>query len=252
MALVPDHPCSEEDRTHEATAQPCPGGSHSSWSSTPCRRKNDDSVERSLTTVHEVHQKALATISTLEKEIERLNCTQAHSQSRARSKSGDHWRPSGEGQKRRCCQVRFADEPAPSQSANPKTPLGEEGSEGRGSDLEEPLELKLTVASFLWGMLETLDDEGEKMPPESAILDFSLWVPWKAERSETQDWWRELSAVPGKEDARKLAREVRASFRFPWQLWELDSREATLQAPPALPCLHRKRFMPPANSIFCM
>ena len=31
---------------------------------------------------------------------------------------------------------------------------------------------------------------------------------------------------------------------------ELDSREATLQAPPALPCLCQKKFMPPANSIF--
>ena len=88
------------------------------------------------------------------------------------------------------------------------------------------------------------------MPPEPAILDFSLWVPWKAERCETPDWWMELSAVPGKEDARKLAREVRASFGLPRQLQELDSREATLQAPPALPCLCRKRFMPPANSIF--
>ena len=30
----------------------------------------------------------------------------------------------------------------------------------------------------------------------------------------------------------------------------MDPREATLQAPPALPSLHRNRFMPPANSIF--
>ena len=60
----------------------------------------------------------------------------------------------------------------------------------------------------------------------------------------------ELSPVPGKEDARKLAREVRASFGLPWQLQELGSREATLQAAPAPPCLHRKRFMPPANTIF--
>ena len=95
-----------------------------------------------------------------------------------------------------------------------------------------------------------MDDEGKKTPPEPTILDFSLWVPWKAERCKTPDWWMELSAVPGKEDARKLAREVRASFGLPRQLWELGSREATLQAPPAPPCLHRKRFMPPANSIF--
>ena len=149
MASVPDHPCNEEDQTCEAAVQPHPGGSHSSRSSDPHRRKNNDSVERSLAMVHEAHQKALATVSTLEKEIERLNCTQAHLQLRARSKSRDCQRPSGERQKRRCCQVRFADESAPSQSADPKTPLGEEGSKGRGSDLEELPELKLMVASFL-------------------------------------------------------------------------------------------------------
>ena len=60
----------------------------------------------------------------------------------------------------------------------------------------------------------------------------------------------ELSAVLGKEDARKLAREVRASFGLPWWLQESGSKEATLQAPPVLPCLHRQKFMPPANSIF--
>ena len=60
----------------------------------------------------------------------------------------------------------------------------------------------------------------------------------------------ELFAVLGKEDARKLAREVRASFRLPWWLQELGSREATLQAPPAPPCLCRQKFMPPADSIF--
>ena len=62
MASVPDHPRSEEDQTHEATVQSCPGGSHSSRSRAPHRR-NNDSVERSLTTVHEAHQKALAAVS---------------------------------------------------------------------------------------------------------------------------------------------------------------------------------------------
>ena len=68
------------------------------------------------------------------------------------------------------------------------------------------------------------------MPLEPTILDLSLCVPWKAERCETPDWWMELSAVLGKEDARKLAREVRASFGLPRQLQELGPREPTLQA----------------------
>ena len=112
MAKVPDNPCSGEDQMHEATAQSHPGGSDSSRSRTPCRR-NDDPVGQTLAMVGEVHQKALSTISTLEREIERLHCTRAQSQLRARSKSRDCHRPSGEGQKRRCCQVRFADKPAP-------------------------------------------------------------------------------------------------------------------------------------------
>ena len=157
---------------------------------------------------------------------------------------------SGEEQKKRRCQVRFEDEAATIQSADPKTPPGGEGSEGRGSDLEELPELKLTIASFLQGLPETSDDEGKKMPLEPTILDFGQWVWWRAEKCEMPEWWAELSAMPGKEDTRKLAREVRASFELPRQLQELDSREATLQAPPALPCLHRQRFMLPADSIF--
>ena len=189
-------------------------------------------------------------VATLEEEIERLSCTRNHSQSRARSKSKDHQRPSGEGQKKRCCQVWFEEQPAPSHSTDPKTQWSEEGSNGGGSDLEEPPELKLTVASFLRGLPETSEDEGKKMPPEPAVLEFGLWVPWKVERCETPEWWMELSAVPGKDNHRKLAREVRVSFILPWQLWELGSKEATLQAPPALPCLHRQKFMPPADLIF--
>ena len=117
-------------------------------------------------------------------------------------------------------------------------PLSKEGSQGRGSDLEEPPELKPMVASFLQGSLETLDNEDEKTSLELNTVDFGQWVKWKSERCKTPDWWEELLAVPGKEGAKRLAREVRASFTLPQHMQELDSREATLQAPPALPCLH--------------
>ena len=33
-------------------------------------------------------------------------------------------------------------------------------------------------------------------------------------------------------------------------MWELGAEEATLQAPPTLPCLYRQKFMPPAKSIY--
>ena len=60
----------------------------------------------------------------------------------------------------------------------------------------------------------------------------------------------ELSTVPGEDNTRKLVRQVRASFKLPRQLQELDAERATLQAPPALPCLCWQRFMLQANSIF--
>ena len=148
MASVPDCPQSKEGATHEVTAQPPSRGSHSSRSRAPLWERRDDSIDRSLATMHRDHQKALVAVATIE-EINWLSHTRACSKSRARSKSRDCWRPCREGWKRRCCQVRFADEATPSQSANPKTPLGEKGAEGRGSDLEEPPELKPMVASFL-------------------------------------------------------------------------------------------------------
>ena len=88
------------------------------------------------------------------------------------------------------------------------------------------------------------------MPAEPAVLDFAEWVPWKVERCDTPSWWMELSTVPGEDNTRKLARQVRASFRLPQWLQELDAGRATLQAPPALPWLHWQRFMLPADSIF--
>ena len=106
------------------------------------------------------------------------------------------------------------------------------------------------VASFLRGSTETSEDEGEEMPPEPVVLEFCQWVPWKAERCKTSEWWAELSKVPGREDHRMLAREVQASFRLPQWMRELGAGEVTLQAPPALPCLHRQKFMPPAKSIY--
>ena len=139
--------------------------------------------------------------------------------------------------------------PAPNHPTGPKTGSSEEGATGKGSDLEEPLELGQAVASFLRGLLEPSEDEGNRMPPEPVVLEFSQWVPWKAEKCKTPDWWSELLAVLGMEDCRKLAREVWASFQLPQQMQELGMREADLQAPPMPPCLCWQRFMPPAKSI---
>ena len=197
-----------------------------------------------------MHQKVLSTATALEEDIERLCQMRAHSWSRVILRSWDHQRSKERGRKRGHHQVSFADEPAPSQSADPEMPSSEEGSKGRNSDLGELPELKPTVAFFLWGSPETLDDKGKKMPPEPTVLDFAEWAQWKAGRCDTPSWWMELSMVPEEDNTRKLARQVRASFGLPWWLQELDSGRANLQAPPAPPCLHWQKFMLLANSVF--
>ena len=199
--------------------------------------------------MHEAHQKVLSSAAALEGEIERLSRMRARPRSRARLRSWDSWR-SREWQKKRQCQVSFVDELAPGQSASPKMPSDEEELKGDEANLEDPLELKPVVASFLWGLPETSGDKGKKAPLEPTVLDLAGWVTWKAKMCDTPDWWRELSAVPGEEDTRKLARQVWASFQLPHQLQELNEEMATLQAPPAPPCLHRQKFMPLPKLIF--
>ena len=146
--------------------------------------------------------------------------------------------------------MQFKDLPVPSCTTDPKTEFSEQGSNGNGSDLEELPELKPMVASFLRGSPKTSEDKDEETSLEPLVMEFSQWVPWKAERCKTLEWWPELSTVPGRDDSRKLAREVWASFRLPQQMQELGTRVATLQAPPALPSLCRQKFMPQAKSIY--
>ena len=202
--------------------------------------------------VCEAHQKALAAVATQEEENEWLNHTQAHSQSRARSKSRNHRRPSREGWRKRHHQVQFEDQSVPSCTANPKTESSEQGSNGEGSYLEELPELKPMVASFLRGSPKLL-----KMKMRRHLQSPQLWSlvggsHGKAERCETPEWWPKLSTVPGRDDSRRLAREVQASFGLPWRMQELGSRKATLQAPPAPPSLCRPKFMLQTKSIYAM
>ena len=129
-------------------------------------------------------------------------------------------------------------------------PSGNEESKGGDTDLGELPELAPTVASFLWGSLETSDNKGGEMPPEPTVLDFAEWVQWKAGKCDTPSWLMNYPWFQGKTTPEELARQVRASFGLPQQLQELDVEKATLQAPPALPCLHQQTFMLPPDSIF--
>ena len=117
--------------------------------------------------------------------------------------------------------------------------------------MEEPPELKPMVASFLRGLPETSEDEGKK----TASRAHDSWTSacgshgrWRDVRPQNGGW--NCQQCLGKMTHRKLAREVQGILRtLTWQLQELGSKEATLQAPPALPCLCRQKFMPPADLI---
>ena len=244
LSSLEDHQGWKAEEAPPATVRLCPEDPHSSRSSVPQKGKKESLVERSLATVCEAHQKGLAMAATLEEEIERLSCSQNHPETRARSKSRDCQGWSREEWKRRHHQVWFEDPPAPNHPTDPKTGSGEEGATGEDSDLEKPLELRLEVASFMRGSPETSGDEGNVIPLEPTVLEFSQWVPWRAKKCEIPDWWSKLSVVPGMEDYRKLAREVWASFQLPQWMQELGMKEANLQTPPTPPCLGRCRFVP--------
>ena len=123
------------------------------------------------------------------------------------------------------------------------------GSEGADSDLGGPPQLQADIASFLQGPSEMTEEESKEISPEPPISQPAKWVRWKAERCDVPDWWVELSTVP-LEDIEKLAQQVRASFKLPKCMHELDPEEAPFHASLAPPCLHQWRFMPPIISAF--
>ena len=95
----------------------------------------------------------------------------------------------------------------------------------------------------------TSEDEDEEMLPKPSVSKPAKWVRWRAKKFDIPNWWEELSTLP-EEDTGRLAREVRALFQLPRHMHELDPREAPFHVPPAPPCLHRQRFMPPVISVF--
>ena len=113
LSSLKDHQGQEGERASAATVRPLLQDPHPWRSRAPQKGKRDSSVERSLATVCEANQKALAMVATLKEEIERLSHTQNNPEVRVRSKNRDRQGCSREEQKRRCCQVQFEDPPAP-------------------------------------------------------------------------------------------------------------------------------------------
>ena len=98
-------------------------------------------------------------------------------------------------------------------------------------DWEEPLELEPGITSFLRGLAENSEEEEKAPPPEPPVIELHEWVTWKAKMCKTPDWWRELLAVPGVPNCKKLVWKVWASFSHPKRISEVNKTENYYQAP---------------------
>ena len=103
------------------------------------------------------------------------------------------------------------------------------GSEGRDSDLGDPPQLQAEVASSLQCSSKTTEEDSEGISPEPPVSQPAKWVQWRAEMCDIPNWYAELSTVP-LEDTEKLAWQVRASFRLPKCMHELNPEEAPFHA----------------------
>ena len=87
------------------------------------------------------------------------------------------------------------------------------------------------VTSFLRGSVENLEEEEKAPPPEPSVKELHEWVTWKAKMSETPDWWRELLAIPGVPNCKKLVWKVWASFSHHKRISGVNKTENYYQAP---------------------
>ena len=203
---------------------------------TPKKERRESSIERSLANVRNTHQKALATAAALEEEIEWLSYPPTRTKPRVRihSRSRDCGIHESRGWKSRHHQMQPESFPAPYFEYNPSRRNSESGREvmaTEDSDLEGPLELEPEITSFLRGLAENSEEEEEAPPPESPLKELHRWVTWKAKMCKTPDWWRELLAVPGVPNCKKLVQKVQASFSHAKRVSEVNRMKNYYQAP---------------------
>ena len=200
--------------------------------------------------MREAHQKALAMAALLKEEIERLSCplSQKHPEFRARSKSKDHQMHGSTECKKRHHQVRFSDTHTTHQLAREDTGSGEGELTPEDLHLGELPEVEPGVTSFLTGSVESLEEEGP--PPEPPVGEVCEWVMWKAEMTETPDWWRELLVLPEVPDCKKLAWQIWASFSHPRRAKEMKEMKHHCHATLSPSCLLWNCFQLPPNTIF--
>ena len=152
--------------------------------------------------------------ATLEEEIEWLSCTttRCRLEAGAHSQRQDHCRWRSRGQKRRHCQVWLKDCHGPYFEYHPSwgDSEPEENEEApKDFNLEDLLELGPEINCFLWGPVESSNEDDRQTPsPKPPIEELESWVIWRARMYETPGWWQELANVPGVDNHGKLACEV--------------------------------------------
>ena len=122
--------------------------------------------------------------------------------------------------------------PTPYFKYNPSRRNSESGREvmaTKDPDLEEPPELEPGVTSFPRGLAENLEEEVP--PPEPPVKELCKWVMQKAKMCETPDWWREVLAVPGVPNCKRLVQKLQASFSHPKRASEVNKMENHYQVP---------------------
>ena len=205
LSSLEDHQGQKGSGMLWVTGEPNPTDVWPPRSRTPRREKRDASAKRSLFEVREAHQKALATVATLEEEIEQLSCplTRSWSEARTHSKSRDCCRCKSRGQNRRCCQVQLEDCHAPYFKYHPSWRVSESKEDEEASG----------VNCFLWRSVESSEEENVKMPsPRPPIEELEKWVTWRAWAYETPNWWQELVMVPGVDDHKKVGMQGTGLF----------------------------------------
>ena len=237
-----------ESRTSSATMRPQSKDPRPSKSGVPGRR--EILVEQSLANMREAHQKALAVAAALKGEIERLSHPLSWRQLevRARSKSKDCQMHGSTECKKRQHQVQFSDTHTTFPLAKENMGSGEEEPTPEDSHLGELPDLEPGLTSFLTGSAESSEEEGS--PPEPPVGELHEVVTWKAEATKTPDWWRELLALPGVPNCKKLAQQIQASFSHARRAMEMKEMKYHFHAPPAPLCLLQDHFLPPPNTIF--
>ena len=228
-------------------------------SKTPRRGRRDPSSERDLPKVREAHLRVLATVATLEEEIEQLSqsVTWGQVDIHAHSQSRDHHRRRSWGWNRRCHRVWLEEGPTPFFEYSPpqRCPWSGEDKEAElpllDFDLEAPPELGPEVNHFLQELAGSLEEEDRnRSSPEPPMEDYERWVTWRAWVQDKPGQWQELAEVPEIDDHQELAQKVLACFELSWQISEHHGVENYYQAPPALQYIHWKSFLPQPDPKF--